>query len=224
MVYLNGGFHWSEGEDMKVAIIGAGHVGSALGRHLAAKGHDVSFGVRKDSDHKYDTLRSISRAGLMAPAAAVKNADAVILATPWAAVRNAIEECGNLSGKILIDCTNPIKADFSGLEVGHTTSGAEMVAGWAPKAKVVKCFNHTGAENMSNPDFGGPLRPVIFAAGDDDAAVQTTVKLAQDVGFDAVGLKGLRLARQLEQLAWLWIDLAIKQGGGRDFAFALLRR
>jgi predicted dinucleotide-binding enzyme len=221
MVYLNGGFYRKE-KIMKVAIVGAGQVGSALGNRLAAKGHDISFGVRNDKDSKYDTLRS--RTKLTTPAAAVKDADAVILATPWTAARKAVDECGGLSGKILIDCTNPIKSDFTGLEVGHTTSGAEMIAGWAPDAKVVKCFNHTGAENMNNPDFGGTLRPVMFAAGDDDAALQMTVKLAQDVGFDAVGLKGLRLARQLEQLAWLWIDLAIKQGQGRDIAFALLRR
>ena len=54
--------------------------------------------------------------------------------------------------------------------------------------------------------------------------MKTVVSLARDVGFDAVALKGLVMARQLEQLAWLWIDMAVKQGYGRDFAFALLKR
>ena len=76
---------------------------------------------------------------------------------------------------------------------------------------------------MAEPDYRGQ-KSVIFAAGDDADAVKTVASLARDVGFDAVALKGLVMARQLEQLAWLWIDMAVKQGYGRDFAFALLRR
>ena len=44
----------------------------------------------------------------------------------------------NLSGKTVIDCTNPLKADLSGLDIGHTTSAGERVAGWARGAKVFK--------------------------------------------------------------------------------------
>ena len=64
--------------------------------------------------------------------------EVVVLATPWNAAQDALRSCGNLKGKILLDCTNPLKADLSGLEVGHTTSGSEQVAAWSEGARVVK--------------------------------------------------------------------------------------
>ena len=208
---------------MSVGIIGAGNVGGALGIRLAAKGHKIVFGVPDAADPKYEPLKKIAGATFIKPSEAAQRADVVMLTTPWQAAEQVIKDCGPLAGKIVVDCTNPIKADFSGLEFGHTTSAAEKIAGWAHGAKVVKCFNQTGFNNMAEPDYRGQ-KSVIFAAGDDADAVKTVASLARDVGFDAVALKGLVMARQLEQLAWLWIDMAVKQGYGRDFAFAMLRR
>jgi 8-hydroxy-5-deazaflavin:NADPH oxidoreductase len=208
---------------MEIAIIGAGNVGAALGDRLMRKGHRIRYGVPNPADEKYAALKSSANSTVTTPAEAAKPAGVVLLATPWGVTKQAIEGLGSLVGKILVDCTNPVKADFSGLEVGHTTSGAEIVAGWAKGASVVKCFNQTGFNNMAEPAYGG--RPcLMFAAGDDADAVRTVASLARDVGFDAVELKGLHMARQLEQLAWLWIAMAAKQGFGRDFAFAMLRR
>jgi 8-hydroxy-5-deazaflavin:NADPH oxidoreductase len=208
---------------MDIAIIGAGNVGAALGGRLIQKGHRIRYGVPNPADEKYAALKSSASSTVTTPAEAAKPAHVVLLATPWGVTKQAIEGLGSLVGKILVDCTNPIKADFSGLEVGHTTSGAEIVAGWAKDASVVKCFNQTGFNNMAEPAYDG--RPsVMFAAGDDADALRTVASLARDVGFDAVALKGLHMARQLEQLAWLWIAMAAKQGFDRDFAFAMLRR
>jgi len=207
---------------MKIAIIGAGHVGGALGTKLSEKGHQIVFGVPKPSDSKYDALKAATKARFELPAQAAKDADTIILATPWHAAKQAIVGLGNLKGKILIDCVNPIAADLSGLEIGQTTSAGEMIAGWAEGAKVVKCFNQTGFNNMLHPDY--PVKLSMFAAGDDEAAVKLVAGLARDIGFDAIELKGLQLSRQLEQLAWLWIDMAIKQGKGNDFGFAIARR
>src|SRR5579872_4920184 len=146
---------------MKLAIIGAGNVGGALGTRLAAKSHGIYFGVRDAENQRYARLKANANTAITNPADAVKNGAVVILATPWGVTKQAIEGCGSLAGKILIDCTNPIKADFSGLETGPL-SGAEMVAGWATGAKIVKCFNQTGAENMADPGYGD-RRPVMFA-------------------------------------------------------------
>lgn len=206
---------------MKIAIIGAGNVGGALGMGLAKK-HSICFGVLDSNNPKYAHLKSNPGTSLASPKDAAKDAEAIIFATPWPATREAIESCGSLSGKILVDCTNPIKADFSGLE-DWPLSGAELVAQWATGAKVVKCFNQTGFDNMAEPNYG-QQKPVMFAAGDDPNAVKTVVSLAEDLGFDGVPLEGLKRARMLEQLAWLWIDLAVRQGQGRRFAFALVRR
>jgi 8-hydroxy-5-deazaflavin:NADPH oxidoreductase len=208
---------------MKIAIIGAGNVGGALGSRLAASDHEIFYGVPHPDDVKYAELVTSDNTSIAVPDEAAAQAQIILLATPWAAVQQAIESCGSLADKILVDCTNPIKADFSGLEVGHTISGAEMVAGWAQGAKVVKCFNQTGFENMANPSYDGQAS-IMFAAGDDEQAVNIVAMLAQDIGFEAVTLMGLEMARQLEQLAWLWIAMAYKQRKGRNFAFQLLHR
>src|SRR5437016_29331 len=98
---------------MKIAIIGAGNVGGALGVRLAKK-HAVTFGVRNPKDEKYEKLKDNIKAKFEKPAEAVKSAEIVILATPWSETKKAIEECGSLAGKIVIDATNPIKKDFTG--------------------------------------------------------------------------------------------------------------
>ena len=123
----------------------------------------------------------------------------------------------------MIDCTNPLKPDLSGLAIGHTTSAAEQVAVWAPGARVVKAFNTTGAENMSNPQFGSE-RASMLICGDDPDAKAAVVGLAADAGFDVVDAGRLASARLLEPLAMLWIHLAYAQGLGTGFAFKLLRR
>ena len=142
---------------MRIAIIGTGNVGSALGRGWARAGHDVWFGARDPG--KPELARLVQEAGPRARAAAVAAAAAsgevVVLATPWGAAREAIELAGDLAGKVLIDCTNPLAAGLSGLVVGHTTSAREQVAAWARGARVVKAFNTTGAGNMRNPGTAG---------------------------------------------------------------------
>jgi predicted dinucleotide-binding enzyme len=209
---------------MKLSIIGAGAVGGTLGRAWARKGHDVFFGVRRPQDDK--TQHLLRSAGPNARAGTVREAAAfggvVVLATPWPATEAAIRDAGDLSGKVVIDCTNPLKPDFSGLEVGFTTSGAEMVAGWAKGAKVFKAFNTTGFNVMADPVIGG-TRTVMLVCGDDEAAKPAVLGLVTDVGFEAVDAGGLTQARLLEAWGMLWIHLAFP-GVGRDFGFALVRR
>ena len=176
---------------VKIAIIGAGNVGRALGGAWRAD-HDVTYGVRSPEDPKY--------ADLDAPAttneAAVAGSDVVVLCTPWQGTEEAVKTCGDLSGKVLIDCTNPLTPDFSALEVGHTTSGAEQVAAWAPGARVCKAMNQIGAPMMNHPEL--PSAPVMFVCGDDDAAKQITADLVTQLGFEAVDAGDLTLARLLE--------------------------
>ncbi|HKV27286.1 MAG TPA: NADPH-dependent F420 reductase [Candidatus Acidoferrales bacterium] len=210
---------------MNISILGAGNVGGALGRGWAAKGHSIFFGVPEPQNEKIRSLvASIganARAGSVQDATA--NAEVVVVATPWDAAQNAILAAGNLSGKIVIDCTNPLKPDLSGLVLGHTTSAAEAVAGWAKGARVVKAFNTTGAGNMANTRYGAG-RLAMCVAGDDAAAKKAVMKLAEDLGFEPIDAGPLQNARLLEPFAMLWIYLAIKQGLGPNIAFQLLRR
>ncbi len=210
---------------MKIAILGAGNVGGTLGRAWAKKGHQVFFGVRDPQDDKtrqlVGSLGGAARAGTVAEAAAF--GEVVVLATPWQAAEAAVRAAGDLTGKTLIDCTNPLKPDLSGLELGFTTSAAERVAGWAKGAKVFKAFNTTGFNIMADPVIDG-VRTIMFVCGDDEAAKPAVLGLAADVGFDAVDAGKLAIARLLEPWAMLWIHLAFSGSVGRDFGFALLRR
>jgi hypothetical protein len=208
---------------MKISIIGSGNVGGALGKRWAAAGHEVKFGVRDTGKAEVVALLKTpgTSAGTVAEAAAF--GEVVVLTTPWNATEAAIKTAGNLAGKVVVDCTNPLKPDLSGLSVGLDNSGAEMVAQWAAGARVVKCFNSTGAENMLNPQFGND-RAVMLLAGDDTTAKTTVTKLGQDLGFEMVDAGDLSVARLLEPVAMLWVHLAYRRGFGRNFAFKLLRR
>ena len=213
---------------MKLAIIGAGNVGGALGAAWAQKaGHEIFFGVRDPKAEKTQKLvRAIgakARAGIAAEAAVF--GEMIVLATPWTATETAIRAMGNLAGKILLDSTNPLAVTPSGLglEVGHSTSGGEMVHNWAAGAKVFKTLNSTGFGNIANPVFNG-VKSVMFVAGDDEEHKPKVMALVGELGFEVIDAGPLRNARLLEAHAMLWIDLALVRGQGRDWAFSIVRR
>ena len=210
---------------MRIGILGAGNVGGTLGRGWAGKGHDVFFGVPRPEDGKtQDLIRGIgpkARAGTVRDASAF--AEVVVLATPFQATEEALKEAGDLTGKVVIDCTNPLTADFSGLTIGHTTSGLEQVIRWAKGAKVFKAFNQTGFNNMANP-FLEDRRAVMFVCGDDQVHKPAVLQLVKDIGFEAVDAGDSDIARLLEPLGMLWIHLGLARGMGRDWAFGVLRR
>jgi len=210
---------------MKIAVIGSGNVGGTLGKGWAERGHEVVFGVRKPSDQKLTQL--LEATGGQARAASVKDAAAgaevVALTVPWDAAQEALKNAGNLRGKILLDCTNPLKPDLSGLTVGYTTSGGEQVAAWASGARVVKIFNTTGFGNMANPAYPEGASMMLYC-GDDAEAKKVAARLATDLGFEAYDAGPLAEARLLEPLALVWIHLAVFQKMGTGFAFHLIRR
>jgi predicted dinucleotide-binding enzyme len=204
---------------MRIAIIGAGNVGSALGRGWLGAGEDVVFGVPHPADPKYNSL---PKERLHTPPEAARNTDIVVLATPWSATEAAVKSLGDLSGKIIINCTNPLAMGSDGLELvlGHTTSGGEQVAAWAPAAAVFKTLNQIGAESMDKAGLF-PVRPVMFVAGDDESRKPVVLRLISKLGFEAVNAGPLRIARLLEPLGMLWIDQALYRGRGQSFAFAV---
>jgi 8-hydroxy-5-deazaflavin:NADPH oxidoreductase len=210
---------------MRIGVLGAGNVGGTLGRGWAGKGHGVFFGLPHPEDAKtQDLIRGIgpkAQAGTVAQAAAF--AEVVVLATPWQATEGAVKEAGDLTGKVVIDCTNPLTPDFTKLTIGHTTSGLEQVVKWAKGAKVFKAFNQTGFNNMANPVVDG-RRAVMFVCGDDKASKPTVLQLVKDIGFEAVDAGDSTAARLLEPFGMLWIHLALATGMGRDWAFGVLRR
>ncbi len=209
---------------MKIGILGAGNVGGTLGEAWARHGHEVYFGVRNPDSEK--VLALLKRCGPRARAEsvtdAVRTAEVVVNCLPWSATKGALEKL-DFGGKPLLDCTNPLKPDLSGLDVGQTSSGGELVATWSRSSKVVKIFNTTGFDNMANPHYHGH-KLTMFYCGDDAGAKATAAGLAKDIGFDPVDAGPLANARTLEPMCMLWVWLAVKGGFGRDFAFQLIKR
>jgi predicted dinucleotide-binding enzyme len=157
------------------------------------------------------------------PPDAAASADVVILALPWSAVEATVAGLGDLSGKIVIDCTNPlgpVNGGF-GLTLGHTTSGGETVQRLLPGARLVKTLNQVGAEIIAR---NGHLsqRPVMFMAGDEAAAKTEVAALLRDLGFDPLDAGAIDKSRLLEPFALLWINQALARGKGRDWAFAAI--
>ena len=210
---------------MKIGIIGSGNVGGTLGTRCAKAGHQVTFGSRDPG--AADLKQLLARAGSNARAAtlqdAAKSGDVLLLATPWPVTKDIVQGLGDLTGKVLIDATNPLLPDLSGLALETTTSAAEQVAGWARGAKVVKAFNTVGSNIMEKPAFGAD-KPVLFFCGDDAGAKGEVKQLADELGFEGVDAGPLTQARLLEPFALLWISLVYKAGLGREIAFKLLRR
>jgi len=207
---------------MRIAIIGAGNVGQALGRGWAKAGHAIVFGVRSPDPARYPKLASEQ---LKTPNGAAADADIIVLATPWDSAQAAIASLGDLGGRILIDCTNPLAMTKSGfgLALGFDISGGERVAEWAKGAAVFKTLNQTGAENIAEATRFA-MRPAMFIAGDDSGKKLIVMQVVRDLGFDAIDAGPLANARLLEPLAMVWIDQALKRGRGRDFAFTLIPR
>jgi hypothetical protein len=208
---------------MSISIIGAGNVGMALGRAFAQRGETVVYGVPEPDNYQVAVAALGSHASVTTTEQAIAACDTVILAVPYAALPGIAQSVPDWQGKVLIDATNPLAPGLSGLSLGTTTSGAEELAKLARGARVVKAFNTTGAENMADTGYpqGVPMMPVC---GDDAGARQRAMTLATLIGFDAVDMGPLMAARYLEPFAMTWIHLAIKQGYGRKFAFAMLRR
>ena len=190
---------------MQLSIIGGGRVGTALAEALRRAGHSVIIGARNPNDQEVEIATALQRS------------DVILVAVPFKAVRAVLSDA-DLERKIVIDATNPI-----GVDLPQGMSGAEQIQEWFPRARVVKCFNQTGAENMADARFSGGTA-CMFAASNDEEARKVAIRLATDAGFEAHDAGPLQNARALEALARLWIHLAYSGGLGRSFAFGILRR
>jgi len=202
---------------MRIAVIGAGRVGRALGARWTGVGHDVVYGVRDPQSEKVADLPSVSTV-----AEAVRNAEVVLVSLPWAAVRETMSglPTGNA---VVIDATNPLAANAREMVADPSLSGAELVRDWSGSTRVVKAFNTTGSGNMTNPSYGAG-KIMMPVTGDDDSATKVAIDLANQIGFDGFDAGPLSSSRDLEHLAMLWIRMAYPLGNGPDIAFGLMRR
>src|SRR5262245_25442850 len=214
---------------MQIAVLGAGNVGGTLGRRWAQAENDVTFGVRNPAEAKVQALvHEIGpNAKVASVAEAASRAAIVVLTVPWESAKDALLAAGNLKGKIVVDATNPLIMTPEGLQeglvIGHTTSAAEQIAHWAVGAHVVKAFNTTGWQNMTDPLYGAQHLTMLLC-GDHAESKTVVAVLAKQLEFEPVDVGPLRSARYLEALAMLWIDMAMFQGFGTNFGFQLVKQ
>lgn len=209
---------------MKITVIGAGNMGSAFVQQLTRAGHQVSVTAR-DGAKAAQVAAAHPGARAVPPAGAAADAEAVVLATGYNDAVSALQGVGDLRGKVVIDITNPLTADYMGLTLGHTTSAAEEIAKAVPGAEVVKAFNTVFAQVLAQgSDFGDGRKVTVFYASDSERAKQTARMLAQSMGFDTIDAGSLKNARYLEPLAGLNIYLGYGAGLGTAIAPTWLRK
>ena len=140
-------------------------------------------------------------------------ADVVVLALPYGAMADALAQMPDLAGKVVVDITNPITADFKGLVVGHTTSAAEEIQKLVPQARVVKGFNTIFAPLLTAEGRKGQSLQV-FLAGDDAPAKARVADLARSAGFEPVEAGPLSNSRFIEPIGEMNIHFGFFLGKG----------
>jgi 8-hydroxy-5-deazaflavin:NADPH oxidoreductase len=210
------------GADDCIAMIGTGSVGGALGPRFAGIGERIVYGSRTPETERVAALVERTGAGTtaLAPEAAARACDTIVLAVPWFAVEETVKSFGSLDGKLIVDVTNPLGVR-DGVEVAAdvpANSGGEFVQSLAPGAHVVKAFNTIYYTVMAVPETaGGPVSVLI--SGDDAEAKARVAKLASGIGFEPVDVGPLRTARYTEAMALLLVSRLV--GGQRPFDFQL---
>ena len=189
---------------MKVAVIGAGNFGAAFVKAAVTARHEVSVSARH-WEHA-EKLAADAGAVPLSNRAAVEWADVVVLAVPGLAAKEwADGVAAELTGKVLVDATNPMNEEMSDLFTGGS-SNAEELQKQVPAARVVKAFNTIFASRLNAPEQDG-TRLDAFVAADDQNARETAVELAESLGFAPRNAGGLRMARALEEMAFLHIAM-----------------
>ncbi len=194
---------------MKVGIIGSGNVGSAVARAAKGTGHEVIVADLDGTASLKGLGKELGVRTTTSNSEAVGDSDLVVLAVPYGAVQNVLKEISDdVHDKIVLDVTNPLKPDLSGLETDGT-SGAELIQERLPQAKVVKAFNTVFAGNQASPTVDG-VQLDGFVAGDDSDAKKQVVHLLEEVGYRPIDVGPLSTARYLEGMAFLNVSLNAK--------------
>ncbi len=206
---------------MRIAVIGTGNVGSALGGSFVRAGHEVTFAAL-DRDATVEVAERFAAASAATPAEAASQADVVVLAVPFGVAETiAATVAVAAPNAVIIHATNPLRPDYSGLATADGPSGAERIAAAAPGARVVKAFNTVFAGLQADPSADGGLVDVLVAADDPDAK-STVAGLVRSIGARPIDAGPLAEASALEAMAWLNIQLQMRAGGDWRSTFVLV--
>jgi predicted dinucleotide-binding enzyme len=205
---------------LKLGIIGAGSLGTALGERYAQRGHTVMFGGGASAQDAAVQLRA--RVGSNSETAAF--GDVVILAVPFTAIDAALADAGPLRGRVLWSCVNALRPDYTGLAIGFDNSAAEEVARRAPGARVVAAVPPFAQAIAKGPlCYDRDLEPTVFICGDDRAAKRIVEDLVLELGAHPVDAGSLTASRLVEPAMMLTVSIAYA-GVPRDVGLRLLER
>jgi NADPH-dependent F420 reductase len=197
---------------MKVAIIGAGNVGTALANSIGRAGHEVIITSRDPEDAQQAAQATGARVA-EGNAQAAAEADVVIPAVGFGDIASVAQDiAGPAAGKPVVDVTNRISFGEAGPDIDTTSSNAEVVAELLPDSPVVKAFNTLFASRQADPTADG-LQLDGYVAGDDASAKATVLELVRGIGLRPIDVGPLVRARQLEALAFLNMALNIVNDG-----------
>ena len=209
---------------MNIAVIGTGNMGSGLAKQLVRAGYDVAL-VGRDPGKAAELASDLGpRATASDGKTAAADAEVILLAVRYEDAEGALASLGDVTGKVVVDVTNPLTEDFMGLTVGHGTSAAETIAAGAPGVRLVKAFNTILAQVMAEGPSFGSERAQVFVAADDAEAKATVSAVAERIGFEAMDAGPLKNARYLEPLAGQNIQFAYALGQGVQITPVWLKR
>ena len=197
-----------------ISIIGAGGMATAVAGRIAKAGHTVEV-LSRDPAKARALADKLSAGATTGTYAAAPTGDIVILAVPYGSAAAVVADYGDaLEGKVIIDITNPVAPDLSGLVTPHGSSGAQEIAKGLPAtAHVVKAFNtvfgHVLAKNG---------RLDAFIAADDAEAKARVSTFIESLGLRPLDVGGLPMASTLEALGLMMIGLAKNGAGTWDIA------
>ena len=181
-------------------------------------GHQIHLGVRDINSFRGKELLNNENTSIHSIKEAIEPSEVVVVATPPQIAHELIKNFGDISGRIVIDTTNAIRSHPKPYPTAfHAFEDLT-------DAEVVKCFNTTGFENMTNPIYG-QIRLDMFMAGNSTKAKSIATQLAKDAGFEhCYDFGNSDTVELLEKFALSWINLAIFQGMGRNIGFKLIKR
>jgi predicted dinucleotide-binding enzyme len=198
---------------MKIAVIGAGTIGTTVGGRWSRAGHEVVYGVRDSGSERYRDLAG--RENVSDIAGALLGADAVLISTPGGSVPDLLQSYGpDLDGHLILDATN----DTAGASFHHIP----LFESSLPSARVYRAFNTLGWENFEQPSFDGENAD-LFYSGPEGESREMVERLISDVDLRPMYVgEGSAGADLLDGITRLWFQLALRRGHGRHLAFRTL--
>ncbi len=194
---------------MKVGIIGSGAVGQTLANAFKSEGYEVMLGTRNTSKQNLVQFNNESKIDVGTFNETAKFGELLVLCVKGSAAKEALQlaDKENISGKIIIDTTNPIAntPPVNGVlnfTTSFQTSLMEELQKDYPEAKFVKCFNSVGNLLMYKPKLDS--MPTMFICGNDDAAKKKVEDILATFGWETADMGKAEAARAIEPLCILW--------------------